>query len=307
MPQMNKPPLALIAAQIEELYLFPDKGQKIIQMLLTSDFDAASENALAELITARLIGLSQDNHFFLRYSPDELASQGNHEAIMQAHGERARFDNYGFRAVEHLAGNIGYWHLTELAPPFVSGELLNAAISLLANSDAIILDLQGNRGGSPEMVQAIASQFVAADKSLSGIDSPKRGYEPMKTLDNAQRLLNKPLVILIDGETFSGAEALAYDLQLLKRAPIIGKRSKGGAHLTNFIGFEGKWLLRVPVARAFNPISEGNWERTGVAPDIESNTALITGQGYLLENLIAEIPNSSYRPNWETALKRLNQ
>ena len=240
----------------------------------------------------------------MRYAPDEVGKSSDPESLMKTLGEQARLRNYGFVALQWLEGNLGYWHLTELAPLFVSADLLKTALSFLANCYAIILDLRGNRGGSPDMVQAVASQFLAPSEDLSGIQSANT-FTSYKTLEAAQALVNKPLAILIDGDSFSAAEALAYDLQCHQRGKIIGKRSKGGAHLSEFITFEEKWLFRVPVARAFNPISQDNWENKGVFPDIESENALLSAQIYLLEKLIAEQANSPYCSQWESALSQL--
>ncbi|MGI8691709.1 MAG: S41 family peptidase [Geodermatophilaceae bacterium] len=38
------------------------------------------------------------------------------------------------------------------------------------------------------------------------------------------------MYVLTSGATFSGGEALAYDLQQLGRATVVGERTRGGAH-----------------------------------------------------------------------------
>jgi retinol-binding protein 3 len=301
---MDKAPIEQIISEIEARYLFPEKAPGIINLLRQETFAASDEHELAARITEKLIEWSQDKHFLLRYAPDEVRQAGDPESLMKALGEQARLRNYGFVTLEWLAGNLGYWHLIELAPSFVAGDLLQAALSFLANSHAVILDLQGNRGGSPDMVQAIASQFLPPNQDLSGIQS-KDAFTSYKTLEGMQALESKPLAILIDADTFSAAEALAYDLQCQRRGRIFGKRSKGGAHLSEFLAFDEKWLFRVPVARALNPITQDNWEAKGIIPDVESENALRDAQLYLLETLIAEQGASPYRPQWEVALTQL--
>ncbi len=152
------------------------------------------------------------------------------------------------------------------------------------------------------MVQLLASQFLEPDKVLSGIESQEYGYREARTLGNAQKFLGLPLYILIDSETFSAGEALVYDLQVHKRATILGKTSKGGAHLCDFVPFEERWLLRLPVARDLNPITNSNWEQRGVLPDIQTNTPKLDAWRLALENLIRLNPDSRDVTLWDNAL-----
>ena len=68
--------------------------------------------------------------------------------------------------------------------------------------------------------------------------------------------------------TFSGGEELAYDLQALGRARVVGETTGGGAHPR--VGFPLTDVLQahVPVARSVNALTEGNWEGVGVLPDV---------------------------------------
>ncbi len=119
---MEYPPIEAIVKQIQSRYLFSEMAITLAATLDNTYFEASSEIKLAEKITAFLIDTSGDRHFFLRYAPDELAGQTNHETVMQANGERA---------LEILEGNIGYWHLTELAPFNAVADLFQSAMSFL--------------------------------------------------------------------------------------------------------------------------------------------------------------------------------
>ncbi len=68
--------------------------------------------------------------------------------------------------------------------------------------------------------------------------------------------------------TFSGAEALAYDLQRLGRAAVVGETTRGGAHPRRAFRVHPHLEATIPVARAVNPVTGTNWEGTGVVPDI---------------------------------------
>ena len=71
---------------------------------------------------------------------------------MERQQERARaqmaLNNFGFEKVERLPGNIGYLDLRAFMPPMFVGETAAAAMTFLANTDAVIVDLRQNGGGS---------------------------------------------------------------------------------------------------------------------------------------------------------------
>ena len=66
----------------------------------------------------------------------------------------------------------------------------------------------------------------------------------------------------------SGGEALAYDLQALGRAVVVGETTRGGAHPSIMVPLTEQIELRLPVARPINAVTGGNWEGVGVQPDI---------------------------------------
>jgi C-terminal processing protease CtpA/Prc len=78
----------------------------------------------------------------------------------------------------------------------------------------------------------------------------------------------KPLAIAVANFTFSGAEMLAYDLQSLGRATIVGTTTGGGAHACAFHWPTSHFSLLLPEARPVNPITGANWEGFGVVPDV---------------------------------------
>jgi retinol-binding protein 3 len=66
----------------------------------------------------------------------------------------------------------------------------------------------------------------------------------------------------------TAAEELAYDLQQLKRATIVGEKTGGGAHTTKPHRLHDHFGMQLPAGRAINPISKTNWAGSGVLPDV---------------------------------------
>ena len=62
-------------------------------------------------------------------------------------------------------------------------------------------------------------------------------------------------------------------MQSLKRATIIGETTGGGAHPVRGERVDDRFTIGVPFARAINPITNTNWEGTGVEPDVKVTAA----------------------------------
>jgi C-terminal processing protease CtpA/Prc len=104
-----------------------------------------------------------------------------------------------------------------------------------------------------------------------------------------------PLYVLTDGETYSAAECLAYTLQSLAAAVVVGERTAGGAHPTrSFVIREAEIVVTVPVRNMINPRTGTNWEGAGVKPDLEvpAGLALETAlEHYRRQVTTAQRPN----------------
>jgi C-terminal processing protease CtpA/Prc len=146
-------------------------------------------------------------------------------------------------------------------------------MAFLAGSDAVIIDLRQNGGGSPSMIQLISSYFFEEPVHLNSFyirdeDKTKQFWSHAHV--EGERMADIDLYVLTSGMTFSAAEEFTYNMKNLERATIVGETTGGGAHPVRFVGFPDlKVSMSLPFGRAVNPISGTNWEGTGVEPDIE--------------------------------------
>jgi C-terminal processing protease CtpA/Prc len=145
-------------------------------------------------------------------------------------------------------------------------------MQLVENTDALILDLRATRGGSPDGVAFLASQlFPDGELHLSdlveGPNGPTRQYWTAAYVPGP-RYLDRPVCVLTSSTTFSGGEALAYDLQAHGRAVVLGETTRGGAHPSIMVPLTEQIELRLPVARTISAATGSNWEGVGVQPDI---------------------------------------
>ena len=68
----------------------------------------------------------------------------------------------------------------------------------------------------------------------------------------------------------------------MRRATVVGETTGGGAHPIHAYRVEGYDVtVALPYGRAINPISETNWEGTGVAPDIATPAAVAFDTAYV--------------------------
>jgi C-terminal processing protease CtpA/Prc len=268
-----------IADLLEEKYVFPDVGKQVADHLRQRLVDGGiaptlSPPELAEVLTETFSTLTHDSHLRLDHDPARASGGDDTEELMRRHFEGARRNNFGFIKAERLAGNIGYLVLREFPPTEVAMTIAVGAMAFVANTRALIFDIRGHKGGSPEMIQLLISYLVGEEpQPLSGIYSRATGEtKTFQTLSEipGKRMSDVPVYVLVDRQTHSAAEAFAYDLQALKRAQVIGERTRGGAHLVDFIPLKDMFVFMLPIARAVNPITRGNWQGTGVLPDVET-------------------------------------
>jgi C-terminal processing protease CtpA/Prc len=185
----------------------------------------------------------------------------------------------GVASVQRLAGNVGYLDLTPiLFPAIIGGELITAAMSLVAATEALIIDVRQCLGGEPAMAAFVISYLWDHDPvQLTGLqerqdDRPRQSwtlpYVPGRRFGKA-----KPVYALTSAATFSGGEQLAYDLQQLRRAVLIGETTRGGGHAREGFRVHPHLEATISVAAAVNPVSGTSWEGTGVTPDIHTPAA----------------------------------
>lgn len=288
--------------KLQKNYVFPEVADKMAQSL-RNYFKKGKYNSLvnpsefAHQLTKDLQSVSNDKHLRVIYDPKVIAAEQNavtDEDRKKLEGEwimEMKRNNFGFREIKILEGNIGYLDLREFIDTKYAGETAVAAMNLLSNADALIIDLRNNGGGSPAMIQLITSYFFSPEP----VHLNNFYFRP--TNENTQTWtlpyvpgLRRPdtdLYLLTSNKTFSAAEEFSYNLKNLERATLIGETTGGGAHPTGSVIATDKFFVRIPKGRAINPITNTNWEGIGVTPHIEvsSDQALKTAHAKALENL----------------------
>lgn len=286
-----------ITSLLDDNYIFPElakkMGELIKQNLATGIYDSIDDPMkFAETLTADLQSVSKDKHIRVRFSPEdakrlmEQEKNGRDQDDEKHWNEMMKKENYGFKKVERLPGNIGYVDFRNFASPDYSKETVASVMKFLENTDAIIFDLRLNGGGDPAGVQLICSYlFTETPVHLNDLyyrptDETKE-YWTLRKIDG-KRMPDVPVYVLTSKFTFSGAEEFSYNLKNLKRATIVGETTGGGAHPGGVKAINSGFAIFVPTGRAISPITKTNWEGVGVAPDVNIKSELALEQAQIL-------------------------
>jgi hypothetical protein len=242
-------------------------------------YDWVAEGELAALLTTDLRGVSGDAHYQVDYAPDwsDFLLEAGEDAGMLPADEMAsivRAANHGFTELRVLRGNVGYLKLDSFFWEPGSAEKAHAVMAVLADTEAIMIDLRENEGGAANMVQLLMAYFIDPDweRPLHTFTTRyKQKTEQVWGLPwvPGRRMPAKPVYILTSPATFSAAEILAYGLAVRDRALIVGERSGGGANAVEFVAIAGGFVLKVPVSELTDGASGTNWEGVGVKVDVE--------------------------------------
>lgn len=271
-----------IVAALNEIYVFPETAKKmeehVRRQLQSGAYDRLGTlTDFTQKLTEDLQSVSHDLHLNVGWDPEQPAgAQGaaTPEELRARFAAQLRRDNYCFRKVERLAGNVGYVKLDCFAEAQLGGATAIAAMNFLSGSDALIFDLRDNGGGSPSMIQLLTSYLLAGEPTHLNSFYIRKGDRTEQFWTNAwvpgMRMPDVPVFVLTSGRTFSAAEEFTYNLKNLKRATIVGETTGGGAHPVDRHQVKGYPVaVSLPFGRAINPISGTNWEGTGVEPDIK--------------------------------------
>lgn len=275
-----------IRGLLEEKYVIPERAKKYAEEFRkqnrSGSYDTLKDaSGFVDRVTQDLQAITGDKHIRLRrIEPSDIG-----EKIESALHHPVRLfilrnkENAGFFKLEWIDGKIGYLDIRRFYSPPESKDLFVAAMRFLANANAIIIDLRENQGGSTDILPYLFRYFIDYPAQLTGNYVREEDFlqESWISKDVEGKLLTTvPLFLLTSQKTFSAAEWFAYDMKVRKRATIVGEPTGGGAHSVDLFKIDDQFEIYIPTSRAVNPITGGNWEGTGVIPDVPvlSGTAL---------------------------------
>lgn len=279
----KKQSIQKLSQLMNDFYIFPDVAKETEKHLLKQfkkgHFDQfKNDETFAEALTESVQSINKDKHMRIRVNRPYEAPVNTPERIIEERLDylnRFRTFNSGMSSVQIMEGNVGYLDLRGFAGLESGKEVADAYMKLLSRTDAVIVDLSKNGGGSPNMVQYLCSYFFDQHVHLNSLYY-REGDETKEywTLDEVggKKMPEVPLFVITSNRTFSGAEEFSYNMQTQKRATIVGQTSGGGANPGGTRGINENLSVFIPTGMAINPITKTNWEGVGVVPEVKTSS-----------------------------------
>lgn len=272
--------LKKIADLVENKYVLADKAKGFADEFRAKCASGAyaalvEPKDFAAKVNADLIAITGDKHTNFRVivpsDVGEKAASALHHPVR--YYRLRQKENSGFGGLKWIAPDVGLLELHRFYSFDLAKDMILAAMRFLEGANAIIIDIRENGGGSGDY---LGSYFLPYPTQLSGLYLREGGVtiESWTRRDTGlEPRTDVPLFILIGPGTFSAAEYFAYDMQALKRATIVGEPSKGGAHNVDVFPVDDRFEFYISTGRVVSPITGGNWEGTGIIPDVPATAA----------------------------------
>ncbi|OGK21124.1 hypothetical protein A3C98_01370 [Candidatus Roizmanbacteria bacterium RIFCSPHIGHO2_02_FULL_37_15] len=146
----------------------------------------------------------------------------------------------------------------------------------------LIIDLRDNPGGYLDGSVYVASEFLPKGKLVvkqTSTTQDEKSYQ----VKREGKLLDIPLVVIINKGSASASEILAGALRDYKRARLIGEKSFGKGSVQEATNLKGGAGIHITVAKWILP--KGDWINSkGIEPDIKVENKLKEGTTLTREN-----------------------
>ena len=139
-----------VTTTLDSFYVFPAKAKEMDKLAHDQYRKGAyksltSAAAFAERLSADLFTVCKDKHFGIRYLPPQARPTPQQDSLSPTDNEaelaQLRRENFYFKRLEILDGNVGYLDLRQFVGAGLAGATAVAAMNFLSNCDAIIFDL----------------------------------------------------------------------------------------------------------------------------------------------------------------------
>ena len=315
-----------LCSMLEKLYPIPGTGQKTSAAIHKkyeegkySEYKIISE--FVQQLNDDLESISKDGHLGIIYDPvmvsalkgeEETGEKGDSYEKITAESER--WNNYGFKELKILEGNIGYLDLRTFFSLKYAGQTAAAAMNFFSDCNALIIDLRRNGGGWDDMVTFLASYFINDNDDIifsitsSTLDSSYFASKPYVYLPG-KKLTDIPLVILTSNSTASAAEAFTNIMKhFSKHASVIGETTAGAENPVDDVILFGDYILRIPTWKKIYSYDKSGWEGKGIKPDIEieSEKALNYSHKFLLHKLLDATDEETIKVKYQWYIDGVN-
>lgn len=192
------------------------------------------------------------------------------------------------RSAKLLSPGVGYFRLVQFQDR-TRNEVLADVAKLEADNAgplrSLVLDLRDSPGGllsatvglaalfvkPGSVIVQVAGQHAGMNRTYRAVPGDYAGNTPAQ-VDTPMRpsLQSLRLIVLVNGKTGAGAEALAKTLQESRKALILGLPTSGLASIETILPLEPDTALKLTTGAMTSP-SGVSWQGQGVVPDVLVN------------------------------------
>lgn len=189
------------------------------------------------------------------------------QEVLEFNLERAEIKVASVKDTTLLEGGIGYVRVTQFNEP--------TAVSLQKELDklkeqgmkALILDLRNNPGGLLRSAIEVSQKFLNSRDIIVSTQGRKEADQQLFRAGGRERLVDLPMVVLVNSGSASASEIVAGALQDHKRAVLVGEKTFGKGSVQSVLPMEEGAALRLTTAKYYTPANRMIHEK-GIEPDI---------------------------------------
>lgn len=167
---------------------------------------------------------------------------------------------------EILEDNIGYMQISGFKETTTNQFIRGIDEMEEKNVKGLIIDLRNNGGGVLDSAVDMLSRIVPKDKLLVSVKN-KNG-KGREYLSSTEAYYNKPLVILVNGNTASASEVFSGAVQDYKLGKLVGTTTFGKGIVQTVMGLYDNSAIKLTTAKYYTP-NNRNIHKTGLEPDIK--------------------------------------
>lgn len=185
-----------------------------------------------------------------------------------------RLTDSGSVEYEILPGNVGYLFISDFHEDYLINEF-PAILEYLKNTRGLIIDIRQKRGGSYGNVVAVVSRFITSSMDRPGFHVLGEEWDLAPFQPQGPFTYTNPVVVLINGSTFSAGELCTEILKQLPNVTAVGDTTGGGSAggtseppnaRTEYYLPSGKMIeIGTVDLRRYDGLP---WEWLGIPPDI---------------------------------------